>query len=265
MDFAALMNKELSKAKPADEGKKYLKRSEVEAERRAAYLAEQKAAEAEREAKAAAKRRRDEAAAADSAAREEKRRRLAEDSRRQREAREADEERGRRKRLGLPELVKAPSDEAEAGAGGGGGGDDIADEELVARLRARGHAARLFGESHAARLRRYRKATTVMTGGPIPTTLELVAEKDMRVDGAVPKDREGRRWLFRQLASYFSMVLTAYERAMEGEKSGTAASKTAYQTMVQTRENMKPVRGRGGWRGEAELTRARAPAALSQV
>ncbi|PHH85302.1 hypothetical protein CDD83_626 [Cordyceps sp. RAO-2017] len=99
----------------------------------------------------------------------------------------------------------------------------------------------MFGESHAARLRRHRRLKTVVTQGPIPTTLELVAEADMKVDGSVPADRPGRQWLFRQLASYFTMVLTEYERAMEGEKRDTTASKTAYSAMVQTRENMKPL------------------------
>ena len=220
------MNKELAKSKkPADDGKKFLKRSDVEAER---------------EAKAAAKRKREEDAAAESAAREEKRRRLAEESRRRREEQEAEEERARRKRLGLPELVKATSEDVEEGVGGAPG--DIPDEELLDKLREIGHPARLFAETHAARLRRYRKLTTVVTNGPIPTTLQLVEAKDMKVDGSVPQDKEGRKWLFRQLASYFTMVLTEYQRAMEEEKQETTASKTAYSAMVQTRENMKPVR-----------------------
>ncbi|RMJ06896.1 hypothetical protein CDV36_013499 [Fusarium kuroshium] len=228
MDFAALMNKELSKSKSSANsgGKKYLKRSEVEAQRKEAYLAEQKALEAEREAKAAAKRKREEEVAVENAAREEKRRKLAE------------EERARRKRLGLPELVKAKSEDAEDGLQGS---EDVPEEELVEKLRALGEPAVLFGESHTGRVRRYRKLTTVVTKGPIPTTLQLVEEKDMKVDGTVPQDKEGRQWLFRQLASYFTMVLTEYERAMESEKRDTSASKTAYNAMVQTRENMKPL------------------------
>jgi pre-mRNA-splicing factor 18 len=80
-----------------------------------------------------------------------------------------------------------------------------------------------------------------MTKGPIPTTLQLVDEKDMKVDGKTPTDKEGRLWVFRQLASYFTMVLTAYQNAMDAERQDTNASKQAYNTMVQTRENMKPV------------------------
>ncbi|KAF4458962.1 hypothetical protein FALBO_14282 [Fusarium albosuccineum] len=240
MDFAALMNKELSKSKKGTGGedKKYLKRSEVEAQRKEAYIAEQKALEAERQAKAAAKRKREEDAAIENAAREEKRRKLAEESRRRREEQEAEEERARRKRLGLPELVKAKSEDAEDGLHES---EDIPDEELAEKLRILGEPAVLFAESHAARVRRYRRLTTVVTKGPIPTTLELVEEKDMKVDGTVPKDKEGRKWLFRQLASYFTTVLTEYERAMDAEKRDTSASKTAYNAMVQTRENMKPL------------------------
>jgi pre-mRNA-splicing factor 18 len=240
MDFAALMSQELLKSKKSgDSDKKYMKRADVEAERRAAYLAEQKKLEEEREAKAAAKRKREDEAAAEKEAREAKRKRLAEESRKQREEREWEEEQARRRRLGLPEKTK--SDAGLGDGGDGAGADDVTDEEMAKKLRELGEPLVLFGESRAARVRRYRKLTTVMTKGPIPTTLELVEEKDMRVDRAVPKDKDGRKYLFRQLASYFTMVLTAYEQAMEAEKRDTTASKTAYNTMVQTRENMKPV------------------------
>ncbi|KAH7000152.1 hypothetical protein EDB80DRAFT_582787 [Ilyonectria destructans] len=240
MDFAALMNKEMSKSKKSSsDNKKFLKRSEVESQRKEAYIAEQKALETEREAKAAAKRKREEDIAAETVIREDKRRKLAEESRKRREDKEFEEERVRRKRLGLPELVRKTGEEEEEDTVAGG--EDIPEEELVAKLRTLGEPVALFGEGHASRLRRYRKLTTVMTKGPIPTTLELVEEKDMKVDTKVPQDQEGRKWLFRQLASYFTMVLTEYERAMEAEKRETSASKTAYNAMVQTRENMKPL------------------------
>ena len=239
MDFAALMNKELSKSKKSSsEEKKYLKRSEVEAQRKEKYLAEQKAIEEEREAKAAAKRKREEEVALETAAREEKRRKLAEESRRSQQEKEREEQRARRKRLGLPELVESGEDGEDNEEVDG---EDIPEEELVEKLRALGQPVRLFGENHAGKLRRYKKLTTVITKGPVPTTLQLVDEKDMKVDGTIPKDKEGRKYLYRQLASYFTMVLTAYEKAMEAEKRDTSASKTAYNAMVQTRENMKPV------------------------
>ncbi|KAI9897614.1 hypothetical protein N3K66_007470 [Trichothecium roseum] len=253
MDFAALMNKELSKSKSkkpattttedaaaasasaAANKPKFLKRSEIEAQRQAAYHAEQRALEAERESKAAAKRKHEEDLAAEKAAREEKRRKLAEESKKQREDRQWEEEQARRRRLGLKEKKREEEKEETDAA------DDIPEEELRQKLRDIGEPVALFGEGHGARVRRYRKLTTVMTDGPIPTTLELVEEKDMRVDGKVPKDKEERKWLYRQLASYFTMVLAAYEQAMEAEKRDTTASKQAYATMVQTRENMKPL------------------------
>lgn len=241
MDFAALMGKELSKSKkPAsddsDNKKKFLKRSEVEAERKKAYLAEQAALENERIAKAAAKRKLEEDTAVEKEARDEKRRKLAEESRRRREEQEWEEEQAKRRRLGLPEQEKPNGDEGNGVAAA----DDIPDEELYANLRELGHPAVLFGETHVGRLRRYKKVSTVLTDGPIPTTLKLVDEKDMKVD-TVPKAKEEHEWLYRQLASYFTMVLSTYQRTMEQERRDTTASKIAYSAMLQTVENMKPV------------------------
>src|SRR6266536_2993267 len=232
MDFAALMNKEIAKKRPSNDSdepaKKYMKRSDVEAERRAKYLAEQAAIEAEKEAKLAQKRKREEEEVEANRAREEKRLKLAEESRRRREEQAAEEERARRERLGLPELVKEKSEDVEV--------DDIRDEELVEKLREMGQPAKLFGETHKQRLRRFRKLGIVMTTGPIPTSLELMDEKDMKVE-SVPKDEEGRKYLFRQLASYFTMVLKEWEQALEQEKRDTFASKAAYNAMVHSKEN----------------------------
>lgn len=240
MDFAALMNKEISKAKapaaPAtstpEPSKKYMKRADVETERREAYLAEQRALEAEQEAKFLQKRKREDDQAEANRAREVKRAKLAEESRLRREEREAEEDKARRKRLGLPELVKETSEEVEV--------DDIKDEELTEKLREMGHPVTLFGESHKQRSRRYRKLGIVMTTGPIPTSLVLVDEKDMKVD-TVPKGEEERKFLFRQLASYFTMIVKEWETALEIEKRDTFASKAAYNAMVQSKENMTPV------------------------
>lgn len=240
MDFAALMNKELAKSKGSDDSsKKYLKRSELEQQRKEAYEAEQKALEEERKAKAAAKRKLEDDSAAETVIREEKRRKLAEESRKRNEDQEWEKEQARRRRLGLPELERKTGDEVDDEVADGM--EDIPEEELVEKLRGIGHPIALFGEGHAAKLRRYRKLTTVMTTGPIPTTLQLVEEKEMKVDGTTPSDKEGRLWVFRQLASYFTMVLTAYQNTMDAERQDTSASKQAYNTMVQTRENMRPV------------------------
>lgn len=261
MDFAALMSQELAKkkvpspseSKTAADTSKYTRKADAEAARKEAYLAEQKRLAEEKESKAAAKRKREEDAAEEAKAREEKRQRLAEDSRRRREEKEAEEERARRKRLGLPDIKR----EEGTPASGSGGEDDelhdkasgLTDDELTAKLRSLGEPAALFGETRGARVKRYRKLTTTVTQGPIPTTLQLVDEKDMKVPDEIPvgSDREARRWLYRQLASYFTMVLRewelalARERAQAGGEFETSAAKQAYSTMVQCKQTMTPL------------------------
>lgn len=282
MDFAALMSKEIAKKKgPSSEpptkdktaapssttstttttttAPKFTRKGDAEAARREAYLAEQARLEDEKRAKAAAKRKREDDEAAAARAREDKRQRLADESRRRREEKEAEEERARRRRLGLPELPppqqgEGEEDEEQQEGGAGGDNDDIArltDEELTARLRGLGEPATLFGEGRGARARRLRRLTTAVTEGPIPTTLQLVEERDMKVADGVPPadDRIARRWLFRQLASYFTMVLREWEVALarehraEGGGGGTisAAARQAHATMVQCRQTMTPL------------------------
>lgn len=243
MDFASLMSAEISKKRPSTTSpsasdtpsSKYIKRGDVEASRQAQYAASQRALEDDKAARYLAKRQKEDDEADAARKREDKRRKLAEESKVRREAADAEEDKAMRKRLGLPELVKV--EEAAPGDV-----DDIPEEECYERLRAKGHPARLFGESHAARVRRLRKAEVVYTDGPIPTTLVLVQEKDMKV-GEVPKeeDEEGRTYLFRQLASYFTMILKEWEGALRGEARDTFASKAAWNAMVQSKENMTPV------------------------
>ena len=245
MDFASLMSKEIAKSKPkaADSSApKYVRRSDAEATRQAEYLAEQKALQEKRDAKVAEKRKREEEAAEEAAVREEKRRKLAEETRRRREEKEAEEERARRKRLGLPELEKENSNEDDPLADGE---EDIPEDELLVKLREIGEPAFFFGETHRSRLKRYRRITTVVSKGPIPTTLALVEEKDMKVSAEnTPKDKEGRRYLFRQLASYFTMVLREWAAALakEGRESDTSfAGKAAVSAMISSRDNMVPL------------------------
>lgn len=268
MDFASLMSKQISKSSGSDTKKepksdasstttttptagpkKFINRREAEAAREAAYRAEQAALESERAAKAAAKRRREEDAAEEAKVREEKRRRLAEESRLRREEKEAEEERARRKRLGLPELPPPGAAGAEGDGAEDEGDDDGADipeEELIAKLREMGQPVALFGESHLAKLKRFRRLTgpVMDTTGPIATTLAAVEEKDMKVSDTVPKasDKAARKWLYRQLTSYFNMVLREWEIALakEGNRD-TSASKAAISAMLSSKETMKPV------------------------
>jgi hypothetical protein len=252
MDFAKLMSAQIKKGKDSaapstSNDKKYLKRSEIEAQRQAAYQAEQDATERSRQEKSERKRKAEEDEADREEERQEKRIRLAEESRRIREEEEEAEESRRRKRLGLPELPKKKESEAE---GTPAPEDDIEDEELITKLRALHEPAILFGETHRQRLRRYKKRVGAdslaasMTDGPIPTTLQLVPEKDMKVDLKVPKDKEGREFLFRQLASYFTMVLKEWDVTLarrDREVIESYQGKQAYAAMVQARENMRPL------------------------
>lgn len=240
MDFASLMSAAISKDKSsAPPEKKYLKRSEVEEQRRAAYLEEQARLEAEKEAKAAAKRKREEDEAEAARERDEKRRKLKEESKKRREEEEREEERKRRKKLGLPDLEELKDGEE----GENGSKEDIPDEELRSKLRAMGEPVTLFGESYKARLRRYKRLSVVMTQTVIPTSLDLVEEKDMKVSDQVPAegDIEGLKWIYRQLASYFTLVLTEWEIALQGTEKETFAGKAAWRAWVDSREHLIPV------------------------
>ncbi|KAE8379564.1 hypothetical protein BDV26DRAFT_280179 [Aspergillus bertholletiae] len=259
MDFAALMSKEISKAKSGGSSasdkkdtsnppeKKYVRRSELEAARIAAYNEEQERAQREREERITQKRKLDEEEAERRQEREEKKRRLAEESRKRREEDETARERERRKRLGLPELPPASEKDGDKDEDE----EDIPDEELVAKLRELDEPARLFGETHRGQLRRYRRLLQrsltpqqQLSDGPIPTTLEPVPEKDMKISTTLPKDSEGRKYLFRQLASYFNMVLGEWELALAKRDISVKQSlqgRQAYNAMVQSRENMTPL------------------------
>jgi len=255
MDFASLMSTEISKSRqtsppnPTSEStKKYLKRADLETQRQQAYLDEQAAIQRDREAKLTKKRKLEEEETVRNRERDEKRRRLAEESRVRREEEEERKERARRKRLGLPELPAKGIEGAE-GTPLPEGEEDIVEEELVARLRELCEPAILFGETHKQRLRRYRRLTAIsnlplQTTGPIPTTLALVPEASMKVPLSLPSDPAARSFLFRQLASYFTMVLTEWSVALSqrtAEVKQSFQGKAAMNAMVQSRENMRPL------------------------
>lgn len=252
MDFAALMSQEISKGRPTpstESTKKYLKRADVEAQRQEAYLQEQQTLQREREAKFERKRKVDEEESARAEERDEKRRRLAEESRLRREEDEDKKERARRKRLGLPDLP--PKQGNLEGSPLPEGQEDIPNEELFSKLRALNEPIILFGETYKQRLRRYKRLTApeppgrpAQSSGPIPTTLALVPESSMKVPATVPGDAEGRSFLFRQLASYFTMVLTEWAVALAKRSEAVKESfqgKAAYSAMAQSRENMRPL------------------------
>jgi len=250
MDFASLMKSQINSTKPAETNKKYLKRSEVEAQRQADYLREQQELEKARVERLEKKRKRDEEEAERNAAREAKKQRLVEQSRIIKEEEEEREETARRKRLGLPQLVKAMS-EGKEDTPLVNGEEDIPDDELREKLKQLNEPRMLFDETHTQRLRRYRKLTSkalvapVMSKGPIPTILELLPEKDMKVPTSVPKgEPEARKHLLRQLASYFDMVLSEWHLALARRPQEVRESftgKQALNSFLAARDNLRPL------------------------
>ena len=239
MDFASLLSKEIAKTKPATAGpaEKYVKRADLERQREASYLAEQQAKQAAQEEAARKKRKLDEEEAEHGRIREEKRARLAEESKKRRAEEEARLEKARRKRLGLPELP-APSKD---GAAASEADEDMDETELDAQFRKLGEPIRLFGESHKQRSRRYKRLTSKPKTGY--TSLELVPEDDMLIQSA-PKDAEGRKYLYRQLATWFTVVLREWEIALNARPAEVKESfqgKAASSAYLQSRENMKPL------------------------
>lgn len=242
MDFASLIKGEIAKATGStstastNPRKTYMKRSEIETEREAVYAAGQEKLHQEREENRRVKRLREEKLFEENHVREEKRRKLAEDSKKRREDKKLEEDRSRRERLGLPKLENTEDSE-----GPEQNDPEVNSQEIIKNLRHMGEPAVLFGESHMRRLKRYKKLINVITDGPIPTILQLVDEKHMKLDGTVPKEKEKRRYLFRQLASYFTMILREWDQTLTREKQETKASRDAFNAMIQSREHMKPV------------------------
>ena len=236
-----------SASPPASAPQKYMRRAELEAQRHEAYLAEQEAAARAREERATQKRKWDEEEAARALEREEKRRRLADESRLRREQEEAEEEGRRRKRLGLPPLP--PPGEAKEGDGDALGAEDIPEPELREKLRGLKEPAVLFGESHTARVRRFRQLTApkiVMSKGPVPTTIDLFQRMDEMLVPAKPpsKGTPERTLLFRQFASYFTLVLVEWARALDArpdEVKQTTQGKQALGSLQAAREDLKPL------------------------
>jgi pre-mRNA-splicing factor 18 len=249
MDFASLMSSQIAASKPKDSSneKKYLKRSEVEAEREAKYLKEQEEAEQARLERVEKKRKRDEEEAERNRVREEKKRKLAEESKIRAEEEREQEERDRRKRLGLPE--KDSDADSKEGTPLPDGEDDIAEEELRVKLYDLNEPRTLFGETHIQRLRRYRKLTSkalgpVMSTGPIPTSLELLPEADMKVPSSIPTGPAEQKYLQRQIASYFDMLLREWQIALSQRPKDVQDSfsgRQAYSNYTTALSNLTPL------------------------
>ncbi|KAK5446600.1 hypothetical protein LTS15_009532 [Exophiala xenobiotica] len=235
---------------------KYLRRAELEAAREAAYAAEQARIEAERLERASKKRKLEEEEAERAAVREEKKRRLAEESRKRREQQEREEERKRRKRLGLPDLPDPSSAAIEDGTQEGTTTtlEDIPDDELRSKLRSLNEPAALYDETHASRLKRYRTLISTaqslslkpkLSDGPIPTTLEPIPEKDMLLPDTVPAPNTPEHtFLYRQLASYFTLLLREWSIALSQRDASVKAShsgKAAATSYLQVLKDLTPL------------------------
>lgn len=227
MDFASLMTKELTPVTPlvdktpstplpsntSGEKAQYLKKADIEKQRQVAYAKEQATIRREREAKLAEKRKFEEAEVDRKIERDEKRRRLAEESRRRRDEEEARKERARRKRLGLPPLPDSKKESETEGE------EKPVDEALLITVEANKNL-------------------------PIPTTVSLLPESDLRVPSVPPKKPEELAYLYRQLASYFTLLLRAWASALATRDSNVAQSisgKQALNAYTSSLQNLRPL------------------------
>jgi pre-mRNA-splicing factor 18 len=231
MDFKSLMSAQIAKAKPPANGtsntttSKYQRRADLEAERQRSYAAEQARVEAEREERSAKKRKLEEEDAEKVAQRDAKLKRLAEESKVRREGKEREEERQRRKRLGLPELPAVTTSDGESTSQDR---PDIPDDELKTLLREIDQPATFYDESHSARLTRYYgfiQPAKQLSNTPIPTTLPLLEEKDMLLPATLPlPNTTEQKHLYSQIASYFTLLLTNWSHDLSARDSDTADS-----------------------------------------
>lgn len=236
MDFASLMKSQINKSKPnaATNGtsttQKFQRKADVEAERQRAYAEEQARLQAEREERVTKKRKLEENDAELAAAREVKLKKLAEENKIRREEQERDEERQRRKRLGLPELQEVTVDDGLAQLQDGE--QDMPDDELRTKLRELDEPACLFDEDHSARLVRYHKLARRMLNpklskGPIPTTLEPLPGAELLIPDEIPNaNSKESKQLYRQIGSYLTLILTEWSAALASRDEATKQSQT---------------------------------------
>lgn len=226
MDFASILASEISKKRKPSPSKstsepappkKYLKRSELEAQRKREYEASQARLDAERRAKAEKKRAEEEADSQRREATKLKQKQLA-------EARRKKEE----------DVAEAAA--AAVKAANGGVEEEVpvvpgemTEEEAITHLRALGEPARLFGESHAQRVRRvkrYLAAADARSEAAAPPLTEEEMVLDMK-DVGVNDDK-----VYRQLSAWFSLVLREWDKAL-GERP--LAVKESFQGKAATR------------------------------
>jgi pre-mRNA-splicing factor 18 len=242
MDFKSLMSAQISKSKTSPPptannatSNKYKRRAEIAAAEEAAYQEKQAQLEAEREGRAAKKRRLEGEEAEKAAVRQHKMRQMAAQTEKMRREEEKEAERQRRKRLRLPELEdgegaekKELSDDMKAFLKA----QDINnDQDLRTKLRALDEPVAVYNEDFNARLVRFRSliegtvTKPTFSNGPIPTSLEPVPEKDLLLPSPLPSpNTPAYIFLHRQLASYFTLLLSEWQRALDARPSEVQSS-----------------------------------------
>ena len=284
MDFAAILSAEISKKRKnapkavattstpatstdtaADAGarpKKYVKRSEVEAQRQAEYEQQQREL-AEQRAQRAAQKRAEEAAAAQQREEARERQRKLAEERRQRQILEAaattaatgggakdTADSTSAAAVAAAAASGGSSSSSGAGAGAGGDGQDMPEAEAVEKLRAMGQPARLFGESVAGRIKRCRRlvaargaaaAAATGEGGDAPPA-GAMTEAEMRVELADVARDPAR--VYRQLDAWFRLVLREWRRALDERPPTVKESfqgRKAAEAMAQADAYMQPL------------------------
>ena len=250
MDFKSLMSSQISKSKAPTTSttstSKYQRRADLEAQRQATYAAEQAQIQSEREERATKKRKLEEEDAEKNAEREAKLQRLAAESKIRREERERDEEKARRTRLGLPGLIESTDETTRNEAAEDE--QEIEDDELRVKLRDLKEPITLYSETHTGRLKRYYKLTRPtqqLSTGPIPTTLSLVEEKDMLLPSPLPpQGTPEHTLLYRQLASYFTLLLSEWSRDLSSrspEVKDSSTGRAALQSHLNVIRELTPL------------------------
>jgi len=248
MDFASILSSEISKKRKETPStttsgaaggaaggaadappKKYLKRSELEAQRQAEYEHNQRKLSAQRAQRAAEKRAAEAAAAQRREEAKEKQRKLAEERRKREEA-----------LRGPSEL----SNDLEGNQEDAAGGEDMTDAEAIAKLRELSHPARLFGESTVGRIKRCKRLVAAYEASldPLDSPAPLISEEEMRLDpDNVKKDPE---LVYRQLDAWFRLVIREWRKALDERPLSVKESfqgKKAADAMLQAEEYMKPL------------------------
>lgn len=261
MNFASLMSAHIAKssgstAKDDSAPRKYQKHSEVEAARLASYRTQQAALENERLAKQEKKRRLDVEEAERKEERETKMRKLAEKNRQLQEEERDQAERERRRRIGLPETPTAKEMEQQQGENGTPVVEepDVDNTELLSKLRDLNEPARLFGETHEERIKRFykiqrarsRKTAAKRADQPVQTSLEPLDPSELAIDKTIPpaSDNEGRKMLARRISSWLNMVLFEWGNALgrrdEATKGSTEGQRAA-NARLQALQHLKPL------------------------